>query len=670
MAPAPSLTESALRPSHRLVRGVGRIPVVKVEPVIEGGAYAAKAVVNESFPIRARVFREGHDQVNASVVLTDPQGVDSRWEMAQIWPEGLDIWETWVSCDHLGDWTFRVEGWSDPWATWRQTAAIKLAAGLDVDLVYRQGHRLLLRSRDLAEAAGQRNVADKLAGWAQLLTIAADPAVVLQILDEPELVETMKTWRVREFVSPTADFPLVVDRRLALTSSWYEFFPRSQGALRLADGRWVSGNLDSSHERLEAVAAMGFDVVYLPPIHPIGQQFRKGPDNSLEAGPNDPGSPWAIGSEAGGHDAIHPDLGDFAAFDRFVAKARALGLEVALDFALQTSPDHPWVDQHPAWFTTRPDGSIAYAENPPKKYQDIYPLNFDNDPEGLYRECERLLEFWIARGVTIFRVDNPHTKPLQFWAWLTRQIRRRHPEVLFLAEAFTRPEMMQALGQVGFHQSYTYFTWRNTKWELEEFLTELSGQWAPFYRPNFFVNTPDINPAFLHSGQPAAFAIRAILAATLSPSWGVYSGFELLEHEPLKADGEEYLHSEKYEYRPRDFNAPGNLNLLLTTLNLVRKAHPALQQLRRIDFHRSDDDQVVVFSKRDGSDRVIVVCSLDPTSVRQAEIDLDFDRLGLAGQDQISVHDQLTGAHWTWRPHNWVLLTPDQPAHILSVRTD
>ncbi|MDR1386803.1 MAG: alpha-1,4-glucan--maltose-1-phosphate maltosyltransferase [Propionibacteriaceae bacterium] len=659
-----------MRPSRPVVRGVGRIPVLKVEPVIEGGAYAAKAVVNESFPIRARVFREGHDRVNATVVLTDPQGATSRWDMTQIWPEGLDVWEAQVSCDRVGDWTFRVEGWSDPWATWRQTAAIKLPAGLDLDLVYLQGHRLLLRSRDQAEAAGQRNVADKLAGWAKLLTIAADPTVVLQILDEPDLVETMRTWRVRQFVSPTAEFPLVVDRRLALTSAWYEFFPRSQGALRQADGSWRSGTFDSSHERLKAVAAMGFDVVYLPPIHPIGHQFRKGPDNSLKAGPNDPGSPWAIGSEAGGHDAIHPDLGDFAAFDRFVAKARSLGLEVALDFALQTSPDHPWVDQRPEWFTTLPDGSVAYAENPPKKYQDIYPLNFDNDPEGIYRECERIVEFWIARGVTIFRVDNPHTKPLQFWAWLTRQIHRRHPEVLFLSEAFTRPEMMQALGKVGFHQSYTYFTWRNTKWELEEFLTELSQEWAPFYRPNFFVNTPDINPQCLRDGQPAAFAIRAILAATLSPSWGVYSGFELLEHEAVSADGEEYLHSEKYEYRPRDYDAPGNLNLLLTTLNLIRKTHPALQQLRQIDFHHSADDQVVVFSKRDGSDRVIVVCSLDPVGVRQTEIDLDFDRLGLAGHDQIFVHDQLSGAHWTWRQHNWVLLTPDQPAHILTVRTN
>ncbi|MDR1450661.1 MAG: alpha-1,4-glucan--maltose-1-phosphate maltosyltransferase [Propionibacteriaceae bacterium] len=666
----PPTASLALGPVQRIVRGIGRIPVVKVEPVIEGGAYAAKAVAGESFPVRARVFREGHDKANATVVLTDPAGRQSEFPMAQIWPEGLDIWEAWVTADTAGDWTFRVEAWSDPWATWRQTAEVKLPAGIDADLVYREGHAILSRSRELAAQAGNRQAADRLDGWSQLFTIGPPVEAVLALLADPGLEAAMAQWRPRELVSPTAEFPLQVDRRLALCSAWYEFFPRSQGACRDDRGAWVSGSFDSCHERLQAAAAMGFDIVYLPPIHPIGLSCRKGRNNTLTAGPDDPGSPWAIGSAAGGHDAIHPDLGDFEAFGRFVAQARSLGLEVALDFALQTSPDHPWTTSHPEWFSHRADGSIAYAENPPKKYQDIYPLNFDNDPDGLYLECRRLLEFWIARGVTVFRVDNPHTKPVQFWSWLLKEIRRSHPEVIFLAEAFTRPEAMQALGKVGFHQSYTYFTWRNAKWEIEEYLTELSGQTAAFFRPNFFVNTPDINPVSLRSGLPAAFAIRAILAATASPSWGVYSGFELCEHAPLKPDGEEYLDSEKYEYRPRDFEAPGNLNLLITTLNLIRRAHPALQQLRQFQLHRSGNDNILVFSKRSGDDRVIVVLSLNPAAGEQAELDLDFEALGLADHSEITVRDALTGSVWRWGRRPYVSLTPDQPAHILSIESD
>ena len=430
----------------------------------------------------------------------------------------------------------------------------------------------------------------------------------------------------------------------------------------------MSGTFDSSHERLEAAAAMGFDVVYLPPIHPIGAQFRKGKNNSLPPGPEDPGSPWAIGNAAGGHDAIHPDLGDFAAFDRFVTKARSLGLEVAIDFALQASPDHPWVTDHPEWFTTRLDGTIAYAENPPKKYQDIFPINFDNDPAGIYRECLRLLLFWIDKGVTIFRVDNPHTKPLQFWRWLLAEIRAVHPEVLFLAEAFTRPEMMHALGKVGYHQSYTYFTWRNEKDELAEYLTELSTEMAPFYRPNFFVNTPDINPAFLQSGRTSAFVIRAVLAATMAPAWGVYSGFELCEHLPLRPGGEEYLDSEKYEYRPRDYNAPGNLNLLIGSLNAIRKSHPALQQLRNVAVHTTSDREVICFSKWDGDDRVIVVCLLDPHNQRESDVYLDLPALGVRADQVIDVHDELGGADWTWGSHAYVRLTPANPAHVLHVR--
>ncbi|HRA75529.1 MAG TPA: alpha-1,4-glucan--maltose-1-phosphate maltosyltransferase, partial [Propionicimonas sp.] len=419
--------------------------------------------------------------------------------------------------------------------------------------------------------------------------------------------------------------------------------------------------------RLEAAAAMGFDVVYLPPIHPIGTSFRKGRNNTLIPGHGDPGSPWAIGGAAGGHDTIHPDLGDWAAFDRLVARANDLGIELALDFALQASPDHPWVTTHPEWFTTRLDGTIAYAENPPKKYQDIYPINFDNDRDGIYAEVLRVLRLWMSHGVRVFRVDNPHTKPVEFWAWLMAEVRRTDPDVIFLAEAFTRPEMMHALGKVGYHQSYTYFTWRNEKWELEEYLRELSTQTDAFYRPNFFVNTPDINPFFLQSGNPAAFAIRAILAATLSPTWGVYSGFELFEHEPLRPGAEEYLNSEKFEYRPRDYHAEPNLNVLLGRLNDIRRRHPALQQLRQLWFHHAPHDKVIAYSKIDADDTVIVVCSLDPDAVAETEVQLDFGALGVPGQESIRVRDELTGAVFTWGQTNFVRLTPQNPAHVLHV---
>ncbi|MDR0783139.1 MAG: alpha-1,4-glucan--maltose-1-phosphate maltosyltransferase, partial [Propionibacteriaceae bacterium] len=577
-------------------------------------------------------------------------------------PEGLDIYEAWVRPDGPGWWSFRIEAWSDPWGTWHHNAQIKLPAGIDNDLVRREGADLLART--INQLGRRTKKATALAKYAAVFT-GEDQAIINLLADEA-FWELIAANPLRELLTPSADFPLWVDRRTALASAWYEMFPRSQGAHQGDDGAWISGTFDSAAERLEAIAAMGFDVVYLPPIHPIGSQFKKGKNNSLTPEPDDPGSPWAIGSASGGHDAIHPDLGDFAAFDRFVAQAKANGLEVALDFALQASPDHPWVTEHPEWFSTRLDGTIAYAENPPKKYQDIYPINFDNDPEGIYNECLRLVELWVSHGVTIFRVDNPHTKPVQFWAWLLDQMRQRHPEVLFLAEAFTRPEMMQALGKVGYHQSYTYFTWRTEKWELETYVTELANDTAAYYRPNFFVNTPDINPYYLQNGNPAGFAIRAILGATLSPSWGVYSGFELFEHAPVPGR-EEYLHSEKYEYRPRDYAATPNLIELITILNQTRHDHRALQQLRSIHFHTVDNDQIIAYSKRDGDDRVIVVTSLDPVHYQQGLLWLDFGALGLPGRDRCRVVDQLTGSTWTWGGANHVSLSPDQPAHILVV---
>jgi len=645
--------------------GFGRIPVTEIGMVVEEGRLPAKAVVGELITIRATVFREGHDAVNASVVLTDPDGVELRVDMTPIEPRGLDPWEASVRLDREGWWSFRIEGWSDPWGTWLHTAHAKIPVSMDLPLVCREGQAVMSRAADGATDVLQASV---LRATALMLTPDRTPDDLLAAIDSPGVQAAMDANRPRDLVSPTRDYPLFVDRAKALYSSWYELFPRSVGAIRDdATGVWRSGTFDTCHDRLEEIAAMGFDVVYLPPIHPIGQAFRKGANNTLQASPTDPGSPWAIGAPEGGHDAIHPDLGDFAAFDRFVAKTKSLGMEVALDFALQASPDHPWVQSHPEWFTTRLDGTIAYAENPPKKYQDIYPLNFDNDPSGIYHEVLRILRLWMSHGVRIFRVDNPHTKPVPFWAWLLSEVRKTDPDVLFLSEAFTRPAMMHSLGKVGFHQSYTYFTWRTEKWELEEYLRELSTETDTFVRPNFFVNTPDINPLYLQDGNPAAFAVRAILATTMSPSWGMYSGFELFEHEPPRPGAEEYANSEKYEYRPRDFTTTPNLTTLITRLNEIRREHPALQQLRQTVIHDADGEQVFVFSKRDGDDTVLVACSLGPRTTVETTLELDFAKLGWPDATSIRVHDELQNLDFTWDDHPFVRLTPENPAHILHV---
>ena len=652
---------------RRTEGGFGRIPVTGVSPVIADGAYPAKAVAHERILISANVFREGHDAVNASVILTAPHGTQRRIDMTQVEPKGLDIWQAHVRMATEGDWTFRIEGWSDPWGTWRHNALAKLPLGMDVELLCLEGRELFKEAAETAEQSRVMPASHLLRAAAEALNPNTPVSEIEDLIKSRPIDRAMARFGPREAISATQEYPIRVERRRALYSSWYEFFPRSQGAMRDEEGHWISGGFDSSHSRLEAIAAMGFHVVYLPPIHPIGSSFRKGKNNSLDPTPEDPGSPWAIGSAEGGHDSIHPDLGDLESFERFVAKAKSLGLELALDLALQASPDHPWVQEHPEWFTTRLDGTIAYAENPPKKYQDIYPLNFDNDPEGIYQEVLRIVRLWIDRGVTIFRVDNPHTKPVEFWDWLLERVHETNPEVIFLAEAFTKPQMMAALGKVGFQQSYTYFTWRVAKWELTEYLTELSRDMASYYRPNFFVNTPDILPFHLQSGNPAIFAIRAILAATLSPSWGVYSGFELFEHTPLTQGREEYLNSEKYEYRPRDFTEEPNLNLLLGTLNGIREKHPALQQLRDIHFHHAPHDSVMAYSKHDGDDVVLVVCSLDPDNTVESEVYLDLPALGLPPGAAVEVHDELSGDTYIWGERNWVRLYPGKPAHIFHV---
>jgi starch synthase (maltosyl-transferring) len=464
----------------------------------------------------------------------------------------------------------------------------------------------------------------------------------------------------------------------ALVGAWYEFFPRSEGAAHdERTSKWTSGTFTAAADRLQAIADMGFDVVYLPPIHPIGEVNRKGPNNTLAPRPGDPGSPWAIGSKHGGHDAVHPDLGTIDDLDAFVASASALGLEVALDLALQCAPDHPWVRTHPEWFTTRADGSIAYAENPPKKYQDIYPPNFDNDFDGLFAEVLRVVRHWMAHGIRIFRVDNPHTKPLGFWEKFLAEIRRTDPDVVFLAEAFTKPAMMRALATVGFHQSYTYFTWRNTKAELAAYLSELSHESSDVMRPNLFVNTPDILTEYLQYGGPAAFAIRAAIAATAAPTWGVYSGYELYEHVAVRPGSEEYLDSEKYQYRPRDWAAAAaqgrTLAPYVAKLNAIRRRHPALQQLRNLTVHRTEDDAVLCFAKRsvseDHDDVVIVVANLDPRTPKETLVSLDLPALGYDWHETFTVVDELSDASWRWGERNYVRLDPAaHPVHVLSVQ--
>jgi starch synthase (maltosyl-transferring) len=486
---------------------------------------------------------------------------------------------------------------------------------------------------------------------------------------------------LRDLVSPTAQYSWTVERERALYGAWYEIFPRSEGATQdPLTGLWTSGTLVTAARRLTAIAAMGFDVVYLTPIHPIGTINRKGPNNTAKAGPLDPGSPYAIGSVDGGHDAIAPELGTFADFDSFVRQARGLGLEVALDLALNCAPDHPWVSAHPEWFTMRADGTIACAENPPKKYEDVYPLNFDNDPAGIYAEVRAVIQVWVDHGVTIFRVDNPHTKPLRFWHWLIADVATVAPDIIWLAEAFTRPAMMHALGKVGFQQSYTYYTWRIQKWELEEYVTELAGDSATYMRPSFWPTTHDILPPYLQYGGPTAWKVRAALAATLVPTYGIYAGYELVE-DVARPGVEEQIDNEKYELKNRrwsDYEDGGpkagqSLAPYLTALNEIRRAHPCLHWLRNLHLHHVDDENVMAFSKRrnlEGRDDIIlVVANLDPHATRETQVHLDMPALGLSPGDSFVAHDLITGQSWRWGDHNFVRLGPDgEPVHIIHIR--
>jgi starch synthase (maltosyl-transferring) len=632
----------------------GRIGIEDVFPEVDGGRYPAKGVAGDYLPIRATVWREGHGALGAHVRWRSPDGDVTRIPMRCV-DEGADRWQAVVVPDRPGAWTFQVEAWGDPWLTLNQAIDAKIGAGFTADQLANDlesaarllsGHARSLErvaavlrdtSRPLAERVGAARSAEVEA------LLAADP--------------------VREFVTSGPARTVWADRPRALFGSWYELFPRSTGG-RDADGRPVHGTFATTAEELPRIAELGFDVVYLPPIHPIGRLARKGRNNATTAEPGEVGSPWAVGAAEGGHDAIHPELGTLADFDALVARARELDLEIALDLAFQCAPDHPWVTAHPEWFTTRPDGTIACAENPPKTYEDIYPLNFDQDREGLHAELLRVTRFWIEHGVRIFRVDNPHTKPLDFWHRFVWDVKSSHPDVLFLAEAFTRPAMQRGLAKLGFTQSYTYFTWRESKAELTGYLTELVDA-ASFFTPNFFVNTPDILPAHLQDGNPASFAIRAALAATLSPSWGMYAGFELLEHEPVQEGGEEYLNSEKYELRPRDHAAARregrSLEPWIAVLNKARRDHPALRQLRTLRFHPVDNEALIAFSKTDPAtgDTVLCVITLDPTTPQRGTV-----RLG----GRFKVRDEVDGRTGEWGPATRVTIDPARAvAQILAV---
>ncbi|MET7657937.1 alpha-1,4-glucan--maltose-1-phosphate maltosyltransferase [Streptomyces sp. NPDC005373] len=662
-------------PATTAATTLGRIPVLDVQPLVDHGRRPAKAVAGESFEVSATVFREGHDAVAANVVLRSPRGRTGPWTPMRELAPGTDRWGAQVTPTSEGRWTYTVEAWGDPVTTWRRHAQIKVPAGIDTELVLEEGALLHERAAEgVPQRKGQRETVLRAA--AALRDTARPAAARLAAALTPKVDEVLARHPLRELVTSSDPLPLLVERERALYGAWYEFFPRSEGAIVREGEPPVSGTFHTAAKRLPAIAAMGFDVLYLPPVHPIGTTYRKGPDNSLSPGPHDVGVPWAIGSPEGGHDAIHPDLGTLDDFDAFVRRAADLGLEIALDFALQCSPDHPWVEKHPEWFHHRPDGTIAYAENPPKKYQDIYPIAFDQDMPGLVAETTRVLRFWMDHGVRIFRVDNPHTKPVVFWERVIREINRTDPDVIFLAEAFTRPAMMRTLAQAGFQQSYTYFTWRNSKQELLEYATELAKDTAAYMRPNFFVNTPDILHAYLQNGGRPAFEVRAVLAATLSPTWGVYSGYELCENAPLRPGSEEYLHSEKYELRPRDWESAElegrSIAPLITRLNDIRRRSPALRRLRDVHFHHTDQDSVIAYSKSvagaHGSNTVLVVANLDPHHTQEATVSLDMPQLGLGWHESAPVRDELTGETYHWGRANYVRLEPGRaPAHILTV---
>jgi starch synthase (maltosyl-transferring) len=685
---------AAAGPEHsRPVDGRRRVIIDRVSPEIDGGRFPIKRSVGQPVTVTVDMFADGHDAI-AGVVkyrhlpsgssrkpqdqMNGPQAegpVASGFSRKDAWDEvpledvGNDTWRATFIVNELGVYEYTVEGWIDRFESWRHALLIKADAGQDVSSELLEGAEIVHNAAAVANGDGLRllEFADKLKGILPLrarVSAARSPELRRLMRSRPDRGAASRYERV---------LTIDVDSPLATFGAWYEMFPRSCTTDPLR-----SGTFREAEARLPELAAMGFDVVYLPPIHPIGTTHRKGPNNALQAKPGDPGSPWAIGAREGGHTAVDPGLGTIDDFDHFVGVARRLGLEVALDIAFQASPDHPWVREHPEWFRHRPDGTIKYAENPPKKYQDIYPLNFESDQwEPLWNELLGVLRFWLAHGVRVFRVDNPHTKSFPFWTWAIAEIRRDRPDTIFLAEAFTRPKVMRYLAKAGFNQSYTYFTWRNSAQELREYLTELTvTELVEYMRPNFFANTPDILHEYLQRGGRPAFQIRLLLAATLSASYGIYSGYELCEATPVRPGSEEYLDSEKYQIRPRDWAQPG-ISELIARVNAIRREQPALQNNVSLQFHATDNPHFLFFSKNTTThdprltthDSVFVAATVDPQWKQEGWVQMPIWELGISPRDSYTVEDLLDGARYQWRGEwNYVKFEPDQRvAHIFRV---
>ncbi|MFN3656601.1 MAG: alpha-1,4-glucan--maltose-1-phosphate maltosyltransferase [Pseudolabrys sp.] len=576
-----------------------RFRIEDIFPRVDGGRYPIKRIVAESVEVWADIFREGHDVIAGALVWRNER--EPEWHREPMQFHSNDRWHGRFTPPELGSYLYAIEAWTDRYATWRKELLLKQEAGQDIAPVAREGYDLLIELMP-RNGAARGTIAAATRRFAESGDIAP-------LIDEA-VVDAVRQCDPRPDLSRSQPLPLMVERERARAGAWYEMIPRSQGTV---PGK--HGTFDDCIARVPDIAALGFDVLYLTPIHPIGHTNRKGRNNALKAEPGDPGSMYAIGSEHGGHDAVHPELGTIADFKRLVEACRQHGMEVALDFAVQCSPDHPWLKQHPEWFRFRADGSLRYAENPPKKYEDIVNPDFNcADPIALWEALRDVILFWAGHGVRIFRVDNPHTKPLPFWEWLIREVRRQHPDVVFLSEAFTRPKVMKALAKLGFSQSYTYFTWRTEKPEIQAYMAELTGYpEREYFRPNFFVTTPDILPVQLQSGEPWLFKARAALAATLSSNYGIYNGFELIEHEPIPGR-EEYIHSEKYEIKTRDWNKPGNIKDYLQRLNMIRRANPALLQTANMRLLLVDNDSVIGFLKEspDGSNAVAGAIALTP----------------------------------------------------------
>ncbi len=643
---AGALSAQEQHPSHELAATQApRIAIEAVTPSLDQGRFAAKAVVNETVVVNATIFADGHDVLAAAICWYDDQGQQQRATMRPIEPKGLDGWEGRFTPQRVGRHGFIIEAWWDVYATYHYELTKKHQAGVPIALELEEGRRLVEQAAEHSEGV----LAESLAALLEQFRLAEHDADRVALLLDDETTRLMQAADTRPHLTRSdALYPVDVERLEARFASWYELFPRSE-----TDDPQRHGTFKDVHRRLPLIRDMGFDVLYFPPIHPVGRAHRKGPNNTLTAGPNDPGSPYAIGSEEGGHEAIHPQLGSREDFRDLVRVAADHGLEIALDFAIQCSPDHPWLKEHPGWFSWRPDGSIRYAENPPKKYQDIVNVDFyaDEAIPSLWLELRNVVQGWVDEGVKIFRVDNPHTKPLPFWEWLIADIRQRDPDVIFLAEAFTRPAMMLRLGKLGFTQSYTYFTWRHSKAELTEYFTQLNeSPWREGYRPNFFVNTPDINPYFLQSSGRAGFLIRAALATMGSGLWGMYSGFELCEGAPVPGK-EEYLDSEKYQIRQRDYSAPGNIIHEISQLNRIRRENPALHTHLGVTFSPVHNDRLLLFVKRTptGDNTLLIAVNLDPFETQEGACELPMEVFDLADDASLHVEDLMSGRRWTWR---------------------